>query len=138
MKSQPTEGHHFPAAIPIAAPMPDFAAAHAAAEAANLTRRQRAQEVFLAAQAELESYRDANYAIGGETARRAAERAVFDAAMKVREAEAERIRNEQKKLEKEKEAAEIRDIRRRMVPRANPVPEFYKYAPRNDAQDLEA
>ncbi|CAE6476787.1 unnamed protein product [Rhizoctonia solani] len=138
MKSQPTGESHLPAAIPIASPMPDFAVAHAAAEAANLARRQRAQEVFLAAQAELESYRNAKYVIGGETARRAAERAVFDAAMKVKEAEAERVRNEQKRTETEKEAAEIRDMRRRMVPKANPVPEFYKYAPRNDAQDLEA
>ncbi|CUA71700.1 Proteoglycan 4 [Rhizoctonia solani] len=137
MKSQSSEGG-LPAATPIAAPMPDFAAAHAAAEAANLARRQRAQEAFLAAQAELESCRHSKHTIGGETARRAAERAVFDAAMKVKEAEAERIRNEQRKLDAEKQAAEIREMRRRMVPKANPVPDFYKYAPRSDAHDLEA
>ncbi|KAG8690361.1 hypothetical protein FRC11_012157 [Ceratobasidium sp. 423] len=137
MKPQSTEDPSLPAAIPIATPMPDFTAAHAAAEAANLARRQRAHEVFLAAQAELESYRNAK-TIGGETARRAAERAVFDAAMKVKEAEAERIRNEQKKFEAEKEAAEVREMRKRMVPKANPVPGFYKHAPRSDAQDLEA
>ncbi|CAE6458318.1 unnamed protein product [Rhizoctonia solani] len=138
MKSHSTEEPYLPAGIPIATPMPDFAAAHAAAEAANLARRQRAHEAFLAAQAELESYHNAKNMIGGETARRAAERAVFDAATKVREAEAERIRNEQKKLEAEKDAADIREMRRRMVPKANPVPGFYKHAPRSDAQDLEA
>ncbi|CAE6341596.1 unnamed protein product [Rhizoctonia solani] len=137
MKPRSTEDPPLPAAIPIAAPMPDFAAVHAAAEAANLVRRQRAHEAFLAAQAELESQRDSNYAIGGETARRAAERAVFDAATKVKEAEAERVRNEQKRIEAEKEAAAIREMRRRMVPKANPLPEFYKYAPRIEAQDSE-
>ncbi|KEP55632.1 targeting protein for Xklp2 protein [Rhizoctonia solani 123E] len=138
MKSQPSEEAPLPAAIPIAIPMPDFAAAHAAADAANLARRQRAQEAFLAAQAQLESCRNSKHMIGGETARRAAERAVFDAALKVKEAESERVRNERNKVLAENEAVEIREMRRRMVPRANPVPEFYKYAPRNDTQDVEA
>ncbi|KAJ1306188.1 hypothetical protein OPQ81_010897 [Rhizoctonia solani] len=137
MKPHSAEDPSLPTPIPIAAPMPDFAAAHAAAEAANLARRQRAHEAFLAAQAELESYRT-KHMIGGETARRAAERAVFDAAMKVKEAEAERIRNEQKRFEAERAAAEIREMRKKMVPKANPVPEFYKHVPRSEAQDLES
>ncbi|CAE6435612.1 unnamed protein product [Rhizoctonia solani] len=137
MKPRPVEDHAVPAAIPTAVPMPDFASAHAAAEAANLARRQRAHEAFLAAQEELESQRSSKFAIGGETARRAAERAVFDAAMRVKEAEAERVRNEQKRMQIEKEAAEIREMRRRMVPKANPIPQFYKHAPRTEAQDLE-
>ncbi|CAE6425348.1 unnamed protein product [Rhizoctonia solani] len=126
-----------PGAIPLAAPMPDFVAAHAAAEAANLARRQRAHELFLVAQAELEAHRDSQFNIGGETARRAAERAVFDAATKVKEAEAERVRNEQKRMQAEKEAAEIRELRRRMVPKANPMPEFYRHAPRTETHDAE-
>lgn len=135
--STSTEEPPLPTAIPIAAPMPDFVAAHAAAEAANLTRRQRAHEAFIAAQEELESYRT-KHVIGGETARRAAERAVFDAAMRVKEAEAERVRNEQNMVEAERAAAELREMRRRMVPRANPLPGFYRHAPRGDGQDMEA
>ncbi|KAG9082819.1 hypothetical protein FS749_006556 [Ceratobasidium sp. UAMH 11750] len=121
-----------PNAIPIALPMPDFAAAHAAAEAANLARREQTQTAFLAAQAELEAWRKSKYEIGSETARRAAERAGFDAAMKVKEAEAERVRLEAKKLEDEREAVEIKELRKRMVPKANPVPEWYKHIGQNE------
>ncbi|KAG8774515.1 hypothetical protein FRC12_001946 [Ceratobasidium sp. 428] len=121
-----------PNAIPIALPMPDFVAAHAAAEAANLARRERTQEAFLTAQAELEAWRESKHEIGSVTARRAAERAVFDAALKVKEAEAERMRLEAKRLEDEKEAAEIKEMRKRMVPKANPVPEWYKHIGQNE------
>jgi hypothetical protein len=138
MRLKPYIEQPHPAAIPIANPMPDFASAHAAAEAANLARRQRAQEALLAAQAELEGYRSSKYAIGSETARRAAERAVFDAAIKVKEAEAERIRVEQRRLEAEKEAVDIKKMRKKMVPKANPVPEFYRSLARCDAKDVEA
>ncbi|KAG9089467.1 hypothetical protein FRC06_001536 [Ceratobasidium sp. 370] len=127
LRSKPLVEAPLPNAIPIALPMPDFAAAHAAAEAANLARRERTQVAFLAAQAELEAQRESKYEIGSETARRAAERAVFDAAMKVKEAEAERVRLEAKKLEDVREAAEIKELRKRMVPKANPVPEWYRH-----------
>ncbi|KAF8608256.1 hypothetical protein BDV93DRAFT_519306 [Ceratobasidium sp. AG-I] len=127
-----------PAAIPIALPMPDFAAAHAAAEAANLARRERAQAAFLEAQEALESWRQSKHEIGSETARRAAERAVFDAAMKVKEAEAERERVEARRLEEEREAIEIKEMRKRMVPKANPVPEFYKHLAHGGDETSEA
>ncbi|QRW12744.1 proteoglycan 4 [Ceratobasidium sp. AG-Ba] len=132
LRMKPPVETPLPNAIPVALPMPDFAAAHAAAEAANLARRERAQAAFLAAQAELESFRTSKHMIGGETARRAAERAVFDAAMKVKEAEAERLRVEEKRLADEREAAEIKEMRKRMVPKANPVPEWYNHIGRNE------
>ncbi|QRV98149.1 proteoglycan 4 [Ceratobasidium sp. AG-Ba] len=132
LRMKPPVEAPLPNAIPVALPMPDFAAAHAAAEAANLARRERAQAAFLAAQAELESFRTSKHMIGGETARRAAERAVFDAAMKVKEAEAERLRVEEKRLADEREAAEIKEMRKRMVPKANPVPEWYSHIGRNE------
>ncbi|KAG8707922.1 hypothetical protein FRC09_001535 [Ceratobasidium sp. 395] len=132
LRMKPSVETPLPNAIPIALPMPDFAAAHAAAEAANLARRERTQEAFLAAQAELEAWRESKHEIGSVTARRAAERAVFDAALKVKEAEAERMRLEAKRLEDEKEAAEIKEMRKRMVPKANPVPEWYKHIGQNE------
>lgn len=121
--------------------MPDFAAAHAAAEAANLARRERAQAAFLEAQEALESSRQSKHEIGSETARRAAERAVFDAALKVKEAEAERVRVEERRLQEEREAIEIKEMRKRMVPKANPVPEFYKHLGQSEdgaGQEVEA
>ncbi|KAG8739056.1 hypothetical protein FRC10_006212 [Ceratobasidium sp. 414] len=132
LRTKPPVEVPLPNAIPIALPMPDFAAAHAAAEAANLARRERTQAVFLAAQAELEGWRESKHEIGGETARRAAERAVFDAALRVKEAETERMRLEAKKLEDEREATEIKELRKRMVPKANPVPEWYKQIGQNE------
>ncbi|KAG8772049.1 hypothetical protein FRC12_003268 [Ceratobasidium sp. 428] len=132
LRMKPPVETPLPNAIPIALPMPDFVAAHAAAEAANLARRERTQEAFLAAQAELEAWRESKHEIGSVTARRAAERAVFDAALKVKEAEAERMRLEAKRLEDEKEAAEVKEMRKRMVPKANPVPEWYKHIGQNE------
>ncbi|QRV84114.1 proteoglycan 4 [Ceratobasidium sp. AG-Ba] len=116
LRMKPPVETPLPNAIPVALPMPDFAAAHAAAEAPTLH----------------DSFRTSKHMIGGETARRAAERAVFDAAMKVKEAEAERLRVEEKRLADEREAAEIKEMRKRMVPKANPVPEWYNHIGRNE------
>ena len=64
------------------------------------------------------------------TQARAAERERFDDARRAREAELEAQAAEQRRLLALAEEAEVRELRRRAVPRANEVPGWYARAPK--------
>ena len=73
------------------------------------------------------------YAIEGKQTRRAQDEAKRDAAVearRAREREAEREREERRRLEAIEEEKEIRELRRRAVPKANEMPEWYAQAPK--------
>ena len=64
------------------------------------------------------------------TETRAHEREKYDEARRAREEEAERLLDEKRRLEALREEEEIRELRRRAVPKANQVPEWYQHAPK--------
>ena len=64
------------------------------------------------------------------TEQRAKERAKFDAMMHQKEEEMARVREEARRRAEEEEEREIREIRRRAVPKANEVPEWYMGMPK--------
>lgn len=64
------------------------------------------------------------------TEARAHEREKFEEARRAREEEAERALEERRRLEALEEEKEIRELRRRAVPKANEVPEWYALAPK--------
>lgn len=61
---------------------------------------------------------------------RIAERERFEEARRAREREVEQIREEQRRLREEEEEREWRETRKRAVPRANAVPDWYADAPK--------
>ena len=58
-----------------------------------------------------------------------------DRALRAREAELERQREEQRQLAALQEEEEVRELRRRAVPKANEVPEWYAHAPKRSRDD---
>ena len=99
-------------------PIPDFKALHAAHEQALAARREHAIAPTVPVPIPL------------STETRAQERERFEAARRAREQEAEREREERRRLQAIEEEREIREIRRRAVPKAHEVPEWYAHAPR--------
>lgn len=71
------------------------------------------------------------------TEARAHEREKFDGARRGREAELERQREEQRRLQALREEEEVRELRRRAVPKANEIPEWYAHAPKRSRDDDE-
>lgn len=63
---------------------------------------------------------------------RAEERQKFEAARRAREEEAERQAEERRRLQALEEEEEIRELRKRAIPKANPVPEWYANAPKRN------
>ncbi|KAJ7624581.1 hypothetical protein FB45DRAFT_84701 [Roridomyces roridus] len=61
---------------------------------------------------------------------RVKERHAFDAQVKVREEEKERERERERREREATEEDEVREMRRRAVPKAHEVPEWYKEAPK--------
>jgi uncharacterized protein involved in exopolysaccharide biosynthesis len=61
---------------------------------------------------------------------RAQEREKFEEGRRTREAEAARVLEERRRAQVEEEEKEVRELRRRAVPKANEVPEWYAHAPR--------
>ena len=66
------------------------------------------------------------------TDERMAEREKFEEKRRARELELERQREEQRRAQEEEEEREWRELRKRAIPRANPVPEWYANAPRRE------
>jgi hypothetical protein len=64
------------------------------------------------------------------TQRRVQERAKFDKMVKAKEAELQRIKEEEQLVREEQERKEIKELRMRMIPKAHDVPEWYAHAPR--------
>ncbi|EKM61544.1 uncharacterized protein PHACADRAFT_83962, partial [Phanerochaete carnosa HHB-10118-sp] len=69
------------------------------------------------------------------TEARAHERERFDDARRGREAELERQREEQRRSQAQREEEEVRELRRRAVPRANEMPAWYAHAPKRSRDD---
>ncbi|KAI0652563.1 hypothetical protein C8Q79DRAFT_997569 [Trametes meyenii] len=65
-----------------------------------------------------------------QTDARAREREKFEEARRAREAELERQREERRRQQELEEEREIKELRRRAVPKANEVPEWYALAPK--------
>lgn len=97
--------------------IPDFKALHAAQEA-ELALRKGGIVPVVPLPLEL------------NTDVRAREREKFEARMREREREMERAMEERRREREEEEEREIRELRRRAVPRAHEVPEWYRLAPR--------
>lgn len=100
-------------------PIPDFKAIHAAQEATLAARREQIVPIM---PAPIEFHTDV----------RAEERQKFETARRAKEEEAERQAEERRRLQALEEEQEIRELRKRAVPRANPVPEWYADAPRRN------
>ena len=64
------------------------------------------------------------------TEARAHEREKFDEGRRAREAEAERLLEEKRRLQAIEEEKDIKELRRRAVPKANEIPEWYAHAPK--------
>ncbi|KAH8111858.1 hypothetical protein DFH11DRAFT_1610328 [Phellopilus nigrolimitatus] len=66
---------------------------------------------------------------------RIAEREKFDEARRVREKEIERLMEEKRRVREEEEKREWQEARKRAVPRANAVPEWYADVPKRSARN---
>jgi hypothetical protein len=98
-------------------PIPDFKALHAAQEAASMLRKEQITPV-LPVPIELRT----NF--------RAIARQEFDEMIKEKSKEIERALERRKKELEAEEEKEVMEIRRRAVPKANEVPEWYRTAPK--------
>jgi len=97
--------------------IPDFKAIHEAEEQRLASRKDHIVPI-LPAHVEL------------STENRAHEREKYDEGRRAREQEAERISEEKRRLQALEEEKEIRELRRRAVPKANEIPEWYAHAPK--------
>ncbi|KAL5519583.1 hypothetical protein ACEPAH_1266 [Sanghuangporus vaninii] len=66
---------------------------------------------------------------------RLAQRHKFDDAQRAKEKEAERIREEQRRAKEAEEEREWREARKRTIPRANQIPEWYTQVPKRTAMN---
>ncbi|KAL1951703.1 hypothetical protein VTO73DRAFT_852 [Trametes versicolor] len=98
-------------------PIPDFKALHAMQQS-MLAQRKAEIAPVVPLQIEL------------STEARAREREQFEEARRAREAELERQREERRRQQELEEEQEIKELRKRAVPKANEVPEWYALAPK--------
>ncbi|KAH9950944.1 hypothetical protein B0H21DRAFT_409263 [Amylocystis lapponica] len=98
-------------------PVPDFKALHAAQESLFASRR---EHIVPTVPLELELYTDV----------RAREREKFEEARRAREHELELQTEERRRLRELEEEKEIKELRKRAVPRANEIPDWYADAPK--------
>ncbi|KAJ7645797.1 hypothetical protein B0H17DRAFT_448962 [Mycena rosella] len=99
--------------------IPDFAALHASQAAQNTLRRSQCAPTV-------------PIPIAFSTDARVRERARFDAQVREREQKEEETRTVLRREREEREAEEVREMRKRAVPRAHEVPEWYKDAPKRE------
>jgi hypothetical protein len=98
-------------------PIPDFKALHASQEAKLTTRRAKPNPIL-------------PLPLHLSTEERMRERRKFDGMMKEKEKENQRAMEERRRQREEEEEREIREMRRRAVPKAHEVPDWYNTAPR--------
>ncbi|KAI0354659.1 hypothetical protein OH77DRAFT_1425745 [Trametes cingulata] len=98
-------------------PIPDFKALHAMQQS---VLAQRKAEIVPVVPMPIELSTEA----------RAREREKFEEARRAREAELERQREERRRQQELEEEREIKELRKRAVPKANEVPEWYAFAPK--------
>jgi len=99
-------------------PIPDFKALHAAELQASLVFRKERKAPTVPITPEL------------TTKLRAKERERFDEVIRQKEMEMNRIKEQRRKAREEEEALEVKELRKRSVPRANEVPDWYADAPK--------
>lgn len=63
---------------------------------------------------------------------RAKEREKFDELMRSKEEEMEHVREEKRKQQEVEDEKEMREIRKRAIPKAHDVPDWYASAPKRD------
>lgn len=98
-------------------PPPDFKAQHSLLES---SRAQRKENIAPTLPVSFDLHTDM----------RAREREKFNESVKEKEREMELEREAKRREREEQEEQEVRELRRRAIPRANVVPEWYKDAPR--------
>ena len=103
-------------------PVPDFKAIHAAQEAEQAARREQIVPIV-------------PIPIEFHTDLRAEERQKFETARRAREEEAERQGEEQRRQQALEEEEEIRVLRKRAIPKANPIPDWYAAAPKRNREN---
>ncbi|TFK42203.1 hypothetical protein BDQ12DRAFT_732909 [Crucibulum laeve] len=109
------------------ASIPNFKSMHAAQEAALAHRKKENIHPVIPLPIEF------------ATDLRMKERQKFDERVKAREREMEKAAEERRREREEEEEREVRELRKRAVPRANEVPEWYKEAPKKKSRgDLES
>ncbi|EGO18916.1 hypothetical protein SERLADRAFT_402995 [Serpula lacrymans var. lacrymans S7.9] len=99
-------------------PVPDFKALHIAQEASLACRKEQIVPILPAGQIEF------------STEQRAKERERFDEMMKRKEEEMERLREERRKQQEIELEREIKELRKKAVPKAHEVPEWYGDMPK--------
>lgn len=97
--------------------IPDFKALHAAHEAEVALRKENIQPVVPAP-------------VKFETDARLKERAKFDEMIREKELQRHLELEQRRRQREEEEEKEIRELRRKAIPKAHEVPEWYKDAPR--------
>ncbi|KDR85917.1 hypothetical protein GALMADRAFT_132545 [Galerina marginata CBS 339.88] len=100
-----------------AKPIPDFKALHAAQEAELAHRKENVHPTV-------------PLSIKWETDHRLKERQKFDEKVREKEREQERLMEERRREREEQEAKELRELRKKAIPKAHEVPEWYKEAPK--------
>ena len=93
-------------------PVPDFKALHAVQEASLTSRKDHIKPVL-------------PVAVEFSTDARAKEREKFDQMMRQKEIEIERQKQERRRVREMEEEKEIQELRRKAIPKAHQVPEWY-------------
>lgn len=97
--------------------VPDFKTLHAAHEAQSAHRKENVVPVV-------------PFPIRFKTDERVKERQKFDERMKLKEREMERAMEQRRREREEEEEREVKALRKRAIPKAHEVPEWYKEAPK--------
>lgn len=98
--------------------IPDFKALHAA------------QEVKLALLKKENVHPTVPLPIKWETDQRVKERQKYDEMVKEKEREQQRLKEEERRRREEEEERELRELRKKTIPKAHEVPEWYQEAPK--------
>lgn len=106
-------------------PIPDYKAEHALLESSLARRKENIAPIIPLS---FDLHTDA----------RAKEREKFEAVVKEKEVEMDRQRETKRKEREEQEERELRELRRKAIPKANAVPEWYKDAPRRKRRTEQA
>jgi hypothetical protein len=102
-------------------PVPDFKTLHAHHEAEIAHRK---ENIHPTVPLPLELH----------TNERAKEREKFDRMMKEKERELERVMEQRRREREENEEREVRELRKKAIPRAHEVPEWYNEAPKKKSK----
>lgn len=103
-------------------PVPDFKALHALHEAELALRKENIAPTI-------------PIPIEFKTVERVREREKFDEHIREKERELARVMEQRRREKEEEEEREVRELRKRAIPKAHEVPEWYKEAPKKKTID---